>query len=54
MLLVGNLQVKVVTGEDPVGFRGNQTRRIDTQRSDHTFKLIHGLVLISGLEWCHE
>ena len=45
-------QVEVVTVlvEYPVTFLGGKARGIDTQRTDHTFQLLHCLVLQSGLE----
>ena len=52
ILRIAHLQVKVitVTVEYPVRFLGRQTGRIDTQRTDHTFQLLHGLVPEGGLE----
>ena len=36
--------------EYPVGFFGGQTAGIDTQRTYHTFQLLHRLVLEGRLE----
>jgi hypothetical protein len=54
MFLVRDLQVEVVAGEHPVCLRGNKTGGIDTERTDHTFQLVIGLILVGTLERCHE
>ena len=45
MLTVGNLQVEVIPCKYPIGFRGHQTGSVHTESSNHTFQLVHGLVL---------
>ena len=52
MLRIADLQVEVVTVpvEDPVGFLGSQAGGVDTESTDHTFELLHRLVLQGGLE----
>ena len=36
--------------EDPVGFLRGQAGGVDTERADHTFELLHRLILQGGLE----
>ena len=52
ILRVAHLQVEVVAVpvEYPIALFGRQTRSIDTQRTDHTLKLFHRLVLECCLE----
>ena len=47
---VGDFQVEVVAGEHPVGLLGGKTGDLHTQRTDHTFQLLHGLVMEGGHE----
>ena len=54
MLPVGNLQVKVVTREHPVGLRRHEPCGVDAERTHHSFQLVVGLVLVGTLERRHE
>ena len=50
MLPVGNLQVEVVSGEHPIGFRRHEPCGVDAERAHHSFQLVVGLVLVGTLE----
>ena len=54
MLPVGNLQVEVIPGEHPVGFRRHEPCGVDTERAHHAFQLVVGLVLVGTLERRHQ
>ena len=54
MLPVGNLQVEVVSGEHPIGFRRHEPCGVDAERAHHSFQLVVGLVLVGTLERRHE
>ena len=54
MLRVRYLQVEVITSEHPIGLRRYQTSRIHTERTNHTFQLIHSPVLPCRLEGSHQ
>ncbi len=51
---VGNLQVKIIAGEHPIGFRRYKACGIYAESTHHTFKLVVGFVLVCGLEGSHQ
>ena len=54
MLLVRNLQVKIIPCKYPIGFGRYQTCGIDTERTHHTFQLVIRLVLKGTFEGSHQ